>query len=168
MMTEAEQLIADLKRVLSNKAKKWVMQENDIAMLKEALKLLVDMCVTEIGVDYSDEIHRRYLIGKKALAQVERNALASQNQEPYGYVRAENVDVGNVIEGQWLNSTKVDDDDVPVYLAQQPDLQTKKLIEAAEALIQRWHTPLWKDVPATGEFIYKLEQAVKESKKNDT
>jgi acetoin utilization deacetylase AcuC-like enzyme len=41
----------------------------------------------------------------------------------------------------------------------QSDLQTAKLIEAAEEVVLRWHTPLW-----SAEFIDKLALAVKESK----
>ena len=35
-----------------------------------------------------------------------------------------------------------------------------ELIEAAQAVICRWETPLWKDVPPTGEYIYRLRDAV--------
>ena len=34
------------------------------------------------------------------------------------------------------------------------------LVEAAQALVDRWDTPLWKDVPHTGEFIGKLREAL--------
>jgi hypothetical protein len=143
--------IADLKRVLSNKAKKWVMQGNDIAMLKEALKLLVDMCVTEIGVDYSDEIHRRYLIGKKALAQWEQagemieepinthvqSALASPNQEPKWYA---------------LNLKNPTDNEYVYFF---------KTLEDAE----KWQNEYKLDgIEATIELLYS-EQTVKEGKK---
>lgn len=35
------------------------------------------------------------------------------------------------------------------------------LVKAAQAVIDRWETPLWKDVPATGTFIYALRDAIK-------
>ena len=34
------------------------------------------------------------------------------------------------------------------------------LVEAAQAVVDRWDTPLWKDVPHTGEFIGKLRKAL--------
>jgi len=34
------------------------------------------------------------------------------------------------------------------------------LLPAAEAVIERWDTPAWKDVPHTGEFIARLRGAV--------
>ena len=34
------------------------------------------------------------------------------------------------------------------------------LVEAAQALVDRWDTPLWKDVPHTGEFIGKPREAL--------
>ena len=36
----------------------------------------------------------------------------------------------------------------------------EKLIEAAQAVIARWDSPLWKDFPHTAEFIHKLREAV--------
>ena len=35
-----------------------------------------------------------------------------------------------------------------------------KLREAAQAVIDRWDTPLWKDVPSTAEFIHALKAAL--------
>lgn len=35
-----------------------------------------------------------------------------------------------------------------------------KLLEAAKAVIARWDTPLWKDVPATAVYIGALREAV--------
>ena len=34
------------------------------------------------------------------------------------------------------------------------------LVEAAQAVVDRWDSPLWKDVPHTGEFIGKLREAL--------
>jgi hypothetical protein len=36
------------------------------------------------------------------------------------------------------------------------------LREAAQAVIDRWDTPLWKDVPATAEYIGRLRAALGE------
>lgn len=37
-----------------------------------------------------------------------------------------------------------------------------KLREAAQAVVDRWDTPLWKDVPATAEYINRLRDALAE------
>lgn len=39
-------------------------------------------------------------------------------------------------------------------------MTTPTLAEAARALIERWDAPLWKDVPATGEYINHLRAAL--------
>lgn len=36
----------------------------------------------------------------------------------------------------------------------------ENLREAAQALIDRWETPLWKDAPATAEYIHRLRAAL--------
>lgn len=46
-----------------------------------------------------------------------------------------------------------------------PDLvkaaeQRDELLAAAQAMIDRWDTPLWKDVPSTAEYINALRNAV--------
>jgi len=38
--------------------------------------------------------------------------------------------------------------------------EDKTLREAAQAVVDRWDTPLWKDVPATGEYINRLRTAL--------
>ena len=40
-----------------------------------------------------------------------------------------------------------------------------KVIIAAQALIDRWDTPLWKDVPATANYINDLRKALAEYKR---
>ena len=35
-----------------------------------------------------------------------------------------------------------------------------ELLDAAIAVIERWDSPLWKDLPATAEYIGRLRQAV--------
>jgi hypothetical protein len=35
-----------------------------------------------------------------------------------------------------------------------------ELRTAAQAVVDRWDTPLWKDVPHTGEFIARLRRAL--------
>ena len=36
----------------------------------------------------------------------------------------------------------------------------QELLDAAIAVIERWDSPLWKDMPATAEYIGRLRQAV--------
>jgi len=36
----------------------------------------------------------------------------------------------------------------------------QELVEAARAVVRRWNEPSWKDVPATGGFIYRLRDAL--------
>ena len=35
-----------------------------------------------------------------------------------------------------------------------------ELLDAAIAVIERWDSPLWKDLPATAEYIGRLRKAV--------
>ncbi len=39
-----------------------------------------------------------------------------------------------------------------------------ELLQAAIALIERWDSPLWKDLPATAEYISRLRKAVDNAK----
>lgn len=39
------------------------------------------------------------------------------------------------------------------------------LLEASKALVARWDTPLWKDVPSTAEYINELRTAISEAEK---
>lgn len=36
------------------------------------------------------------------------------------------------------------------------------LLKAAKAVVERWDTPLWKDVPATARYINDLRAAITE------
>lgn len=38
--------------------------------------------------------------------------------------------------------------------------QRDTLLEAAEAVVERWDSPLWKDLPNTGEYINRLRAAI--------
>jgi hypothetical protein len=38
--------------------------------------------------------------------------------------------------------------------------RVKELEEAAKAVVDRWQSPLWKDLPHTGEFIARLDAAI--------
>lgn len=35
-----------------------------------------------------------------------------------------------------------------------------ELIEAGRAVVERWESPLWKDLPNTGEYIYALRDVI--------
>jgi len=41
-------------------------------------------------------------------------------------------------------------------------IRGQKLRDAAQALCDRWDTPLWKDAPHTGEYIAALREALRE------
>ena len=45
------------------------------------------------------------------------------------------------------------------------DAEIAELKDAAQAVIDRWDTPIWKDVPATGEYINKLRAALAKVRK---
>lgn len=40
----------------------------------------------------------------------------------------------------------------------------QELIAAAEAVIDRWNTPLWKDVEPTAEVIYRMRDVIERMK----
>jgi hypothetical protein len=44
----------------------------------------------------------------------------------------------------------------------QAEAEKAELASAAKAVVDRWHTPAWKDAPHTAEFINRLENALKD------
>lgn len=40
------------------------------------------------------------------------------------------------------------------------DAAIAELVAAGRAVVDRWDSPLWKDLPHTGEFIAKLRDAI--------
>jgi len=46
------------------------------------------------------------------------------------------------------------------YTIERQAAEIERLRGAAQALIDRWETPLWKDVPATAVFIANLKAAL--------
>ena len=40
----------------------------------------------------------------------------------------------------------------------------EKLVQLAKAVVDRWDTPLWKDVPHTAEYINELRNHLKDKK----
>jgi len=67
--------------------------------------------------------------------------------------------------GSYITGRKTMDDDVALYTTPQPAtaLTEAALTEAAQAVVARWDTPLWKDVPATGGFINALRDALEKT-----
>jgi hypothetical protein len=51
-----------------------------------------------------------------------------------------------------------------IYAAQEAEEQRDKLAEAAQAVVDRWETPFWKQVEHTGVFIAALRKAVEQVK----
>jgi hypothetical protein len=48
------------------------------------------------------------------------------------------------------------------------ELERQALVAAAQALVDRWDTPNWKNVPHTGEYINALRMALKDIRKAAT
>ena len=38
--------------------------------------------------------------------------------------------------------------------------QRDELVNAGSAVVERWDSPLWKDLPHTGEYIHRLREAI--------
>lgn len=53
----------------------------------------------------------------------------------------------------------------PEYIARRHAHHLERLIEAAQAVCDRWDSPHWKDLPHTSECIYELKKAIAEAKK---
>ena len=45
-------------------------------------------------------------------------------------------------------------------VAQAHESKLEGLFDAAQAVVERWETPMWKDVPPTADYIYRLRDAV--------
>ena len=69
--------------------------------------------------------------------------------EPFGYFKAEPFG--------WTDCAETDEGATALYETP-PDMA--ELVAAAKAVIDRWDTPHWKDVPATAEYIARLRNAV--------
>jgi hypothetical protein len=65
---------------------------------------------------------------------------------------------GGAIEYEMANEEAIE---AINYLRQQLTKPADEvLIEAAKAVVERWETPLWKDAPHTGDYIYRLRDAL--------
>ena len=75
--------------------------------------------------------------------------------------------------GEWLESEKLTGNTDTEYLSawlgwtagQKAEREKyQELIAAAEAVISRWETPLWKDVEPTAEVIYRMRDVIERMK----
>ena len=98
----------------------------------------------------------------------------NEQKEPFGYFRVEPF-------GGWMDCGEKDEGSVALYdqetvnalqercdeLLKQRDklLAAPELLDAAIAVIERWDSPLWKDLPATAEYIGRLRQAVNKAQR---
>lgn len=56
-----------------------------------------------------------------------------------------------------------DEEPEPLYPAdaiERKDAAIAELVQAGRAVVDRWDSPLWKDLPHTGEFIARLRAAI--------
>ena len=83
----------------------------------------------------------------------------NEQKEPFGYFRAEPfgwVDCGEKDEG----AVALYDQETVNALQERCD----ELLSAAKAVIERWDSPLWKDLPPTAKVIVRLRDAVNKLK----
>jgi hypothetical protein len=68
-----------------------------------------------------------------------------------------NIDEQRPADANWI---EIAIDEITSLRQQLTKPADEVLIEAAMAVVERWETPLWKDAPATAEYIYKLRDAL--------
>ena len=56
--------------------------------------------------------------------------------------------------------------DCPKHPIRETERELEDLIAAARAVVDRWDTPLWKDVPATAEYINRLRKLLPANETN--
>lgn len=79
----------------------------------------------------------------------------NEQKEPFGYFRAEPFG--------WTDCAETDEGAVALYEQETVNaLQERygELLSAAKAVIERWNSPLWGDLPPTAEVIARLRDAV--------
>ena len=86
---------------------------------------------------------------------VTKHRHAAAHQEPFGYFRAEPFG--------WTDCAETDEGAVALYDQETVNaLQGRcdELLSAAKAVVERWDSPLWKDLPPTAKAIARLRDAV--------
>lgn len=79
----------------------------------------------------------------------------NEQKEPFGYFRAEPFG--------WTDCAETDEGAVALYDQETVNsLQWRcdELLSAAKAVVERWDSPLWKDLPPTAKAIARLRDAV--------
>ena len=79
----------------------------------------------------------------------------NEQKEPFGYFRADPFG--------WTDCAETDEGAVALYDQETVNaLQERhdELLSAAKEVIERWDSPLWKDLPPTAEVIARLRDAV--------
>ena len=79
----------------------------------------------------------------------------NEQKEPFGYFRAEPFG--------WTDCAETDEGAVALYDQETVNaLQERhdELLSAAKAVIERWDSPLWKDLPPTAKVIARLRDVV--------
>ena len=81
--------------------------------------------------------------------------MSKDTQKSFNNLVGEYLDDGSPT-GNWVDDARI------FYEAATVAAEAKYLpvIEAAHAVVKRWHEPSWKDVPATANFIYRLRDAL--------
>lgn len=82
----------------------------------------------------------------------------NEQKEPFGYFRAEPFG--------WTDCAETDEGAVALYDQETVNaLQGRcdELLSAAKAVVERWDSPLWKDLPPTAKAIARLRDAVNKS-----
>jgi hypothetical protein len=94
-------------------------------------------------------ITRNPLLCEDAITAL-RTALEAKDVEPVAYMQ------GTAL--YWPDDAEVGEPDCqPLFRHPAPDA---RLVDAAQAVVDRWDTPSWKDVPATAEYINALRNAL--------
>ena len=113
---------------------------------------LFDFCSARIADDESvrtGDTRDHVDFARAVLARWGAPAPAIGAAEPFGYFRAEPFG--------WTDCAESDEGAKPLY--EKPQAHSD-LHAAAQALVDRWDTPKWKDADHTGAFIQRLREAL--------
>lgn len=125
----------------------------------------------EVGISHGSMLHNRLHGPLKAFAnpiraqQVEE--LAGVDAEPVAWIHSHSR-WGVEICKYRLMPADIADGWAETSLYTLPQLASRaleesalaELVDAAQAVLDRWDTPLWKDVPSTAEYIARLRAAL--------